>query len=40
MARLGHLLAWAATAVAVHRASGEVVVGTEDGCLAWFDGCL
>ena len=30
----------AATAVAVHRASGEVVVGTEDGCLAWFDGCL
>ena len=30
----------AATVVAVHRASGEVVVGTEDGCLAWFDGCL
>ena len=30
----------AATAVAVHRASGEVVVGTEDGCLAWFDGSL
>ena len=30
----------AATAVAVHKASGEVVVGTEDGCLAWFEGCL
>jgi len=29
-----------ATAVAVHGGSGEVVVGTEDGCLAWFDGCL